>query len=234
MQARNGPNRYRFSQGGGLKEKFDDLFLTMKFIVEENKESEHKYNDNFLDNFIKLLEYQKHKESNNLFTPDENSFFKFIDKLIPLEKEWIINQINSLKNDNVTPIMKLAESLTPEDLKFFNHYIFIYGFTNNKIFSNSLKEDLIMPEYIKALNLIDEKQLNFLLKDFRDLNMKGKEEYLITLGQDIMKELKIKNNLLRFNADFPQHKIRRSLSTNSLQATRLLNPSKSLRPPSSP
>ena len=233
MQARNGPNRYRFSQGGGLKEKFDDLFLTMKFIVEENKESEHKYNDNFLDNFIKLLEYQKHKESNNLFTPDENSFFKFIDKLIPLEKEWIINQINSLKNDNVTPIMKLAESLTPEDLKCFNYYIFYLGFTD-KIFSNSLKEDLIMPEYIKALNLIDEKQLNFLLKDFRDLNMKGKEEYLITLGQDIMKELKIKNNLLRFNADFPQHKIRRSLSTNSLQATRLLNPSKSLRPPSSP
>ena len=234
MQASTGPNKYRFSHGGELKEKFDDLFLTMKFIVEENKESEHKYNDNFLDNFIKLLEYQKHKESNNLFTPETNSFFKFIDKLIPLEKEWIINQINSLKNDNVTPIMKLAESLTPEDLKFFNHYIFIYGFTTNKIFSNSVKEDLIMPEYIKALNLIDEKQLNFLLKDFRDLGMKGKEEYLIKLGQDITKELKIKNNLLRFNADFPQHKIRRSLSTNSLQATRLLNPSKSLRPPSSP
>ena len=137
--------------------------------------------------------------------------------------------------------MKLAESLTPEDLKCFNYYIFYLGFTD-KIFSNSLKEDLIMPEYIKALNLIDEKQLNFLLKDFRDLGMKGKEEYLIKLGQDITKELKIKNdkelkiknNLLRFNADFPQHKIRRSLSTNSLQATRLLNPPKSLRPPSSP
>jgi ankyrin repeat protein len=221
--------KYKHTPTAQLIEKFNDLVLTMKFIVEKNKELDCKDSGNFLDNFIKLLEYKEYKESKILSSSSEDAvrFFKFIDKLIPLEKEWIINQINSLKNGNQTPIMKFVESQTPIDLKCFNYYIWHYGSINNML-SYPLTKDLNISEYIKALNLIDKKKLEALLKYSEDQGIDEKEKHVVKLCEDITKELRIKKNLLRFNADFPQPKIRRSPITNPLQATRLGNPSRSL------
>jgi len=137
-----------FSMKLELKADFEDIFLILKFFEAERRKIIYRDKGNFLDNFIRLLEQ---KEFRGLKVSD--NLLRFINKLSPLKKEWIIDQISALKDDQIPPIIKFAESQNPNNLKYFSFFI------SNYLIDENMLDGLSKFEFFEVLNLIDYKQL---------------------------------------------------------------------------
>jgi ankyrin repeat protein len=176
-----------------LKLDFEDIFFTLKFIMAERKKMTYRDNDDFLDNFIRLLKQKEYKG----LEVDER-VMGFIKKLNPLKKEWIIDQISALKDNKIPPIIEFIESQNPNNLKYFSFFI------SNYLIDENIIDDMSKFKFFEVLNLIDHKQLRALLTDPKYQNesrpielgnvLTGKPDTIRELCCDILNRLKEQNS----------------------------------------
>jgi ankyrin repeat protein len=176
-----------------LKLDFEDIFFTLKFIMAERKKMTYRDNDDFLDNFIRLLKQKEYKG----LEVDER-VMGFIKKLNPLKKEWIIDQISALKDNKIPPIIEFIESQNPNNLKYFSFFI------SNYLIDKNIIDDMSKFKFFEVLNLIDHKQLRALLTDPKYQNesrpielgnvLTGKPDTIRELCCDILNRLKEQNS----------------------------------------
>ena len=151
----------------GLSSSLEQILLTLKFICTEQKKEiylRHQELKNgdietkniFLENFLSLIDYQGDINSESETSQYAISLFHSLDLSL---KEFIITQIDLLKQDKKSPIIEFIDSQTSQNLTYFSSLI--------------AKEDLIanpqetrnITDILEIIDLIDQEFLSQLTID---------------------------------------------------------------------